>query len=60
MSSELEDEYLNTLGWINPGNLQDAIREAKDLIRSGRHDRVVIYSDDEEFRLKIMITRKDV
>lgn len=60
MSSELEDEYLNTLGWINPGDLLITILEAKDFIRKGEFDRVIIYSDDEEFRLKIMITRKDV
>ena len=57
MKQEFEDDYLNTLAWLNPGNLQKAIREAKNLVKAARHDRVVIYSSDQDFRVKVTITR---
>ena len=56
---EFEDDYLNTLAWLNPGDLQKAIREAKKLIRDALHDRVVIYSNDQDFRVKVTITRRE-
>ena len=54
---EFENGYLNTLAWLNPGNLGKAIREARNLIKDARHDRVVIYSNDQNFRVKVTITR---
>ena len=56
---EFEDDYLNTLAWLNPGDLRKAIREAKKLIKAARHDRVVIYSNDQDFRVKVTIIRRE-